>query len=138
MKYEPLTLAVLFALCLSIQMIYFLKEENSPVGPAKLKFKKYWHWAGGAIHIWGAYTIYRLAGWQYGLFTGSLTWYVFDGAINTYAFNREWWYIGTTALIDQVQQWIGKLFRTDPRLISAILKNVLLLFSLYLLIKTLL
>lgn len=127
----------LFALI--AQMVYFLLESATPASSAnKIKYKRYWHWAGGAIHIWGAVLVGNLFGWRYGLLMGSLMWFFFDGFVNSYALNREWFYIGITAITDIAQQFLSKVFHIDPRTLSGILKSLLLAVSIWFLLKPLL
>ncbi len=117
------------------QMVYFLLESSLyQSSPNKVRFKKAWHIAGGAIHLWMGIAIAHLFGWQYGLVMASLTWFFFDGAVNTWAFNREWFYIGTTALLDEVQQLLARILHIDVHLVSAILKIIFLLTSLFFLV----
>jgi hypothetical protein len=81
-----------------------------------------------------AYAVSRQFGWEYGLLMSSLTWFFFDGALNTYAFHRGWWYIGTTAFLDKIQQWIGATLHMEASLISAIIKNLYLALTITLVI----
>lgn len=127
---EPLILLTTLLIVLIAQSVYFIIDDRTVNHtPQDLKLKKYWHWAGGAIHIWFGYVMGRFFGWQWGLLTASTTWYFFDGCINSFALHREWWYIGTTALIDKVQRWAAKFFGIEHRLFSSILKNAFLIFS---------
>lgn len=139
MNLEAIIFILTGILALIAQMVYFLKESSILAAtPDKERFKKYWHYAGGAIHIWMGFMIAEMYGWQYGLLTGSLTWYFFDGAVNTWGLRKkEWWYIGTTSMLDQAQQGISKIIHLDPRLTSAILKHLMLLASIYLTVKPL-
>jgi len=116
---------------LVIQMIYFLLDDRAANNnPLDLNLKKYWHWAGGALHIWLGYAISRIYNdWHWGLLMASLTWYFFDGMVNSFVLKKEWWYIGTTAWIDKFQQQVAKAIHIEPRLFSALLKHVLLIFS---------
>jgi hypothetical protein len=124
---------------LIIQMIYFLIDDRSENHTARdRRIKKYWHWAGGAIHIWMAYAIYRIAGdWHWGLLMGALTWLLFDGFINTYVLRREWWYIGDTAWLDNLQRTVAGFLKIDHRALSAFLKIAALIISIILLIPNL-
>lgn len=127
---EPLLLLFSLLGALIVQSVYFLiddRKENHT--PEDLKLKKYWHWAGGAIHIWGGYIMYRFFGWQWGFLTASTTWYFLDGCINSFVLHREWWFIGTTAWLDKAQHEIADIFHIDARLLSAIVKNLFLIFS---------
>src|ERR1043165_6511920 len=94
---------------LIVQMIYFLLDDRSENNTARdRRIKKYWHWAGGAIHIWMAYAIKQIAhDWHYGLLMGSLTWLFFDGFVNSYLLKKERWYIGETAWLDKVQRAVA-------------------------------
>jgi hypothetical protein len=118
-----------------VQMIYFLLDDREVNHTARdRRIKKYWHVAGGAIHIWMAYVIGRLFGWQWGMLMGSMTWYFFDGFINIYVLHREWFYIGTTAQLDIAQRWLAGKIGIEHRLFSACLKHALLLTSIFLLL----
>ena len=124
---------------LIVQMIYFLLDDRTPndslLNPT---LKKYWHWAGGALHVWMGYAIGAIANdWRWGLLMGSLTWLLFDGFINSYALNREFWYIGNTSVLDIAQQKAASALHIDARLFSSLLKFALLLFSVLLLIPKL-
>lgn len=127
---EALILLAVLLVALFVQSVYFLIDDRTENHtPQDLKLKKYWHWAGGAVHIWSGYVMYRLFGWQWGLLTASTTWYFFDGCINSFVLHREWWYIGTTAWLDIAQRKIADAINIEPRLFSAILKNIFLIFS---------
>jgi len=118
-----------------IQMIYFIKDDRTPNSEAANKgLNLRWHIAGGAIHIWGYYLVALHFGAHWGLLMASLTWLLFDGFVNSYILNKEFFYVGNTALLDQAQQWLASLAHKDARLISAILKIVLLITSLIILI----
>jgi len=125
---------------LIVQMIYFLLDDRSENHTARdLWLKKWWHWAGGAIHIWMSCAMSDIAhDWHVGLLMGSLTWYLFDGFINTYVLSREWFAIGTTAWLDRTQRAIAGFLHLDPRLFSACLKHAALIISILLLIPNLL
>jgi hypothetical protein len=123
---------------LIVQNIYFIIDDRVENHTARdRRIKKYWHWAGGAIHGWMGYVIGRMFGWQLGLLMGSLTWYLFDGFINTYVLQREWWYIGETALLDIVQRKAASYLHIEHRLFSASLKHAALIISIILLISKL-
>lgn len=127
---EPIILLLLLLPALIAQSVYFIIDDRTPNHtPEDLKLKKYWHWAGGAIHIWCGYIMFRLFGWQWGLLTASTTWYFFDGCINSFVLHKEWWYIGTTAWLDKMQHELADLMHVDPRTASGILKNLFLIFS---------
>lgn len=81
------------------------------------------------MHVWMGYVMERAYGHGMGLLTGTTLWYFFDGAVNSWVLNKEWWYIGTTAWIDITQRKLASWLREDPRLISAILKHALLILS---------
>lgn len=136
---ESIILILTGLTALIVQMIYFLIDDRNENQTARdRRIKKYWHWAGGAIHIWMGYAIYRITGdWRWGVFMAACTWYFFDGFINTYVLQKEWWYIGETAWIDKAQRKAAGIIHIDPRLLSAILKHALLLFTIAeLIIKT--
>lgn len=124
---------------LIVQMIYFLIDDRSENHTARdRRIKKYWHIAGGAIHIWMGYAVARIANdWRWGLLMGSLTWLLFDGFINTYVLRREWWFIGDTALLDNIQRRIAGFLKVDHRALSAFLKIAVLIISIILLIPNL-
>lgn len=131
---EPITLILTGLATLIVQMIYFLLDDREANHTARdRRIKKYWHWAGGAIHIWMGVVIGRYCGWEWGLLMASMTWYFFDGFINTYVLRREWWYIGETALLDIAQRRIAKILQVEHRLFSACLKHAVLITSLILL-----
>jgi hypothetical protein len=135
---EAVILIITGIAALIVQMIYFLiddREENHTARDRRIK--KYWHLAGGAIHIWMGYVIGRMFGWQWGLLMGSLTWYLFDGFINTYVLRREWWFIGDTAWLDLVQRNVAGFLHIEHRLFSACLKHAVLILSILLLIPNL-
>jgi len=136
MIYQAIILILTGIAALIVQMIYFLiddREENQTARDRRIKM--YWHWAGGAIHIWMGYVIDRQFGWEWGLLMGSLTWYFFDGFINTYVLQLEWWYIGTTAFIDKAQRWAAGILHIEPRFFSACIKHAVLIVSIILLIR---
>lgn len=131
---EAIILIITGLAALIIQMIYFLLDDREANHTAKdRRIKARWHAAGGAIHIWMGYTIGRLFGWEWGLLMASMTWYFFDGFINTYVLRREWFFIGTTAQIDIAQRWVAGKLRIEHRLFSACLKHTALLISIILL-----
>jgi len=124
---------------LIVQMIYFLLDDREENHTARdLYLKKWWHWAGGAIHVWMAVVVGRQFGWQWGVHMGTLTWYFFDGFINTYVLRREWFALGTTAWLDKTQRTIAGWFHIDARLFSACLKHAALAISILYLIPHLL
>ena len=127
---EPIILIITGVAAMVVQMLYFIlddREENHTAQDRRLK--KYWHAAGGAIHVWMGFVIGRHHGWQWGLLMGSLTWYLFDGFINTYALKREWWYIGETAWLDVAQRRIAIILKVEHRLLSACIKHAILILS---------
>lgn len=135
---EPIILILTGLAALIVQMIYFLLDDREANHTARdRRIKKYWHWAGGAIHIWMGVVIGRHYGWEWGMLMGSLTWYMFDGFINTYVLRREWWYIGETAWIDITQRRIAKAIGIEHRLFSACLKHAVLILSILYLIPNL-
>jgi len=84
------------------------------------------------------YAVGRIAGdWRVGFLMGSLTWLLFDGFINTYVLNREWWYIGDIAQLDIAQRWAARKLHIEHRLFSACLKIGMLIISIILLIPNL-
>jgi hypothetical protein len=138
-----LKIAILMATGLAAlvaQMIYFILDDRTENHTANdRRLKKYWHWAGGAIHIWMAYAIKEIShDWHVGLFMASLTWLLFDGFINTYALNREFWYIGETAWLDIAQRKVASFLHIEHRLFSACLKHAALILSILYLIPGLL
>lgn len=139
MIYELIILIITGLAALIVQMIYFLIDDRSENHTAwDRRIKKYWHLAGGAIHIWMGYAVYRIAGdWHWGFLMGALTWLLFDGFINTYALNREFWYIGDTAMLDNLQRTIAGFLKVDHRALSAFLKFAALIISIILLIPNL-
>lgn len=136
MKTEVVILIITGLAARVVQMIYFLIDDRSENHNARdRRIKKYWHWAEGAAHVWMAYAIYRISGdWRWGFFNGALTWLLFDGFINSYVLKREFWYIGDTAWIDQVQRTIASFLHIEHRLFSACLKSAMLIISILLLI----
>jgi hypothetical protein len=136
MIYEPLILIITGIGAFIIQMIYFIKDERPNNTPAD---KNYWHIAGGVLHVWAGYAIARIThDWRWGFLMSSLMWYFFDGCVNSFALGREWWYIGTTAIVDKVQRACAGYIHIEPRLFSACLKNAALILSIILLISHLL
>jgi len=130
MIYEPIILIVIGIGALIIQMVYFLKDDRADNNSPKDKpYKLGWHAAGGVLHLWMGYVIGRMFGPAWGCLAGSLTWYFFDGFINSYVLSKEWWYIGTTAGLDKVQRWAAGILHIDPQLFSACLKHAALILS---------
>src|SRR6478735_5158685 len=99
MTWELIILIITGLVALIVQMIYFLIDDRNENHTAReRRIKKYWHWAGGAVHVWMGYAVARIASdWHWGALMGALTWLLFDGFINTYVLRREWFYIGDTA-----------------------------------------
>lgn len=127
---EPSILLITLLGALIAQSVYFIIDDRTENNtPQDLRLKKYWHWAGGAIHVWFGYVMWRLFGWHWGLLTASITWYFFDGCINSFVLHKEWWYLGTTAWLDKLQHEIADLIHIDARTVSAILKNLFLISS---------
>jgi hypothetical protein len=138
MNWEAIILIITGLAALIVQMIYFLLDDRSENLTAKDRRLKYWwHAAGGAIHIWMGYVIGRMFGWQWGLLMGSMTWYFFDGFINTYVLKREWFFIGDTAQLDIAQRKVAAFLHIEHRLFSACLKHAALIISIILLIPNL-
>jgi len=137
---EAIILIITGIAALVVQMIYFLiddREENHTARDRRIK--KYWHVAGGAIHVWMGYAIARIThDWCWGFLMGALTWLLFDGFINTYVLKREWWYIGDTAILDITQRRVAGFLHIDHRFFSACLKVAALIISILLLIPGLL
>ena len=129
---------VAIIMALITQMVYFLIDDRTENHtPRDLWLKKWWHWAGGLIHIWVAFAMAEIAHDKaIGLLTGSLTWYLFDGFVNSFVLKKEWWFIGTTAWLDIGQRWIAKRLHMGPRLFSAILKHLAVIIPIILLIYT--
>lgn len=127
---EPIVVIVCTVAAFSIQMLYFLLDNKTPDTDNRDKFyKRMWHIAGGALHIWLGYVVEKLYGHGWGWVAGASTWYFFDGVLNTWYFHKPFFSIGTTAFIDRTQQWLAKWFKEDPTVVSAILKNTVLLLS---------
>lgn len=137
---EVIILIITGLAALIIQMIYFLIDDRNENHTARdRRIKKYWHWAGGAIHIWMGYAVGRIANdWHWGYLMGSLTWLLFDGFVNSYVLKKEWWYIGDTAWLDRAQRTIAGAIHIDHRAFSAFLKFVALIISILFLIPDLL
>lgn len=113
------------------QGVYFILDDRTPnTDPKDKPYKKYWHAAGGLIHAWMYYVMADNYGLPWGLIMACMTWSLFDGFIN-WILNRGFFYVGTTAIIDKVQQWLAKLLHIDVELLSAILKLLLVLTALY-------
>lgn len=136
MKLEIVILILTGLAALIVQMIYFLIDDRSENHTARdRRLKKYWHWAGGAIHIWMGYAVARIANDRHvGLLMGALTWYLFDGFINSFVLRKEWWHIGTTAWLDITQRTIAAHLHIEHRLFSACLKHAVLIVSIIFLI----
>jgi hypothetical protein len=112
-------------------MVFFILDDRAENHTKlDLHLKKYWHWAGGAIHIWAGTLMGYTFGIPWGVLTAACTWYFMDGALNTWVFHKEWWHLGTTADLDKFQRWLANRFHLDYRVISATLKNGLLLAAL--------
>lgn len=139
MIWEVAILIITGLAALIVQMIYFLIDDRSENHTARdRRIKKYWHWAGGAVHVWMGYAVYRIANdWRWGLLMGALTWLLFDGFINTYVLRREWWYIGDTAWLDSIQRTVAGWMKVDHRALSAFLKVAALIISILFLIPNL-
>ena len=136
MTWEIIILIITGIAALIIQMVYFLLDDRNENHTKKdRRLKLWWHAAAGAIHIWMGYAVGRIAhDWHTGFLMGSLTWMVFDGAINTWVLHREWWYIGDTAQIDIAQRWVAGILHIEHRAFSATLKIATLAYSILLLI----
>lgn len=121
---------------LIVQMVYFLLDDRSENHTARDRWlKKWWHWAGGAIHIWMSCVISEIAhDWHVGLLMGAITWYLFDGFINSFVLGKEWWYIGETAWLDIAQRQVAGFLHIKHRLFSACLKHAVLIISILILI----
>jgi hypothetical protein len=134
---KVIILIVTGVLALIAQSVYFLKDDRTANTDQKDKpIKIKWHVAGGVIHGWMFFIMADSYGNHWGAAMASLTWLLFDGAVNTYTLHKEFFYIGNTALIDRAQreatEWINKLLGThfiDPRLFSAVLKVGFVLYS---------
>lgn len=139
MIYEVITLIITGLAALIVQMIYFLLDDRAENHNARdRRLKKYWHVAGGAIHVWMGYTVGRVANdWHWGLLMGAFTWWLFDGFINSFVLRKEWWYIGDTAMLDKIQRTIADFLHIEHRLFSAFLKLATLIISILLLIPNL-
>jgi hypothetical protein len=128
-------LIVTGVLALIAQSVYFIKDDRTAnTDPADKPLKTKWHIAGGLIHVWMYYVIADNYGLHWGLWMATLTWSLFDGFINS-AIKREFFFVGTTALIDKAQQWIAKRLGINVNLLSALLKLVLSGFTLYFTIR---
>lgn len=136
MSTKAIVYMVTILIALIAQMVYFLIDDRTENHtPRDLWLKKWWHWAGGAIHIWVSCAMSEIAhDWRVGLLTGSLTWYFFDGFVNSFVLNKEWWNIGTTAWLDIAQRYISGKLHIEPRLFSALLKHLVVITSIVLLI----
>ena len=133
---KPLLTILIGLFALIAQMVYFIKDDRTENNDPKNKgFNLRWHMAGGLIHLWMYCVIYSLYGIRWACFAASLTWLLFDGCVNSFALNREFFYIGKTAIIDKAQQWAGKISGIDPRAISASLKLLFFFGSIISLIK---
>lgn len=139
---KVIVLVITGVLALIAQSVYFLKDDRTAnTDPADKPIKIKWHVAGGLIHCWMYYIMADNYGYNWGLLMASLTWLLFDGAVNTYALRKEFFYIGTTALVDRAQRevatWINKLtgrYFIDPRSLSAVLKIGFVIYSIVCLI----
>lgn len=113
---------------LIIQMVFFILDDRTENHtPLDLHMKKYWHWAGGLIHIWMGTLMGYTFGIQWGILTSACTWYFMDGALNTWVFHNGWWSLGTTADLDKIQRTMAKWIGIDHQLLTAILKNAMLI-----------
>lgn len=138
MNWEPYIQTITGIAALTVQMVYFLLDDREANHTAvDRRLKMIWHAAAGALHIWMGVVIGRQFGWQHGVFTGTLTWYLFDGCINTFVLRREWFYIGTTAQLDIAQRKVAGFLHIEHRLFSACLKHAMLIISILLLIPNL-
>jgi hypothetical protein len=139
MIYEVITLIITGLAALIVQMIYFLLDDRAENHNARdRRLKKYWHVAGGAIHVWMGYAVGRIANdWHFGFLMGALTWLLFDGFINTYVLKREFWFIGETAILDISQRKVAAFLHIEHRLFSACLKFAALIISILFLIPNL-
>lgn len=133
---KPIVVILVGIASLIVQMIYFIKDDRTSNTDTKDKpFKIRWHFAGGLLHVWMYYTISEIHGKEWGLVMASLTWFMFDGCINSYALGKEFFYVGKTAIIDKAQQWIAMRVGIDPRLVSGVLKVSFLIASIFTVIK---
>lgn len=127
---------VVGVLSLIVQMLYFIKDDRTPNDAPKDKpYKLKWHVAGGVLHGWMYYVIADSYGYPWGCLMAALTWFFFDGVVNAYALNKEFFFIGTTALIDRAQQSTAKALRVDVRKLTAILKFSLILYAIWQILK---
>lgn len=135
---EPVILMITGIGVIILQMIYFIIDDRQLNHTDQDKrVKKIWHVAGGLIHVWMAYVIYRLFNISWGLLTGISTWFFMDGFINSYALYREWFYVGNTAYLDRSVRYIAKILSIDPRIFSGIVKCIFLTLAiLFVIFKT--
>jgi hypothetical protein len=104
-------------------MVYFLKDDRSVnETETDLRIKKIWHLANLGLNIWCSVLLGRCFGWQWVPVTSSTIWVFFDGSVNRWVLNKEWFYIGTTAQVDIAQRKLANIFHLDPIVMSAILK----------------
>lgn len=125
---EALIVGAIGVVATTLHMVWLLKDDRTPNHTVEdRKIKRYWHLLGGVLHLWIGYVMERAYGQGMGLLTAAMMWNFFDGAINTWVLRKEWWNIGSTALLDIAQAWLGKWLKEDPRTVSAVLKITLLL-----------
>lgn len=132
---KTIILIITGVFALIAQSVYFLKDDRTAnIDPNDKPLKIKWHVAGGVIHVWMYYVIADNYGLHWGLWMASLTWALFDGFIAG-AIGREFFYVGNTSLLDKAQRWMAKLLHINVNLLSAILKLLLTLATLYITIR---
>jgi hypothetical protein len=134
---KPIILIVTLVASLIAQGVYTLKDDRTAnTDPKDPTIKKYWHWAGGVLHVWLYYVMSDSYGIGWGLLTAASTWLLYDGAINYWVLNLPFFNVGNTAFIDKMQNWAARKTGLNVGIISAALKLTLLATAIYTLIKT--
>lgn len=132
---EKIIISSLFIASAIYQMVYFIRDDRTlNTDPKNRKFSAIWHLTGGIGRLVTCWLLFRAFGWEWGLSAAVILWIWFDGAINTWALNKEWWYVGTTAQTDRLLQWAGKKLHIDPRALNAAIKALAIISVLIILI----
>lgn len=81
-----------------------------------------WHAVGAFVFLTIAYTFYRFIGVRAVPLSLSTAWLLFAGLVHVVGLGRSFFYVGTTAATDKIQQWLARTLHTSVQLLSAVLK----------------
>lgn len=114
----------------ALQNIYLIHNlADVRATPRDLYNKKWWHFFGGVQHVWMGFAISQMFGWEFGLLSGSYGWLIFDGLVNKYGLYLNFFYVGTTAGIDKLQQLIAAKLHVEVEKVSFVIKATLVIIS---------